>query len=136
MEVRLLAIIPLLAPVIWNIYTTFRGLSDFFDLPTHPSINPGQFVFGIVVTIIVIGFVISSRAIWNTPDEVPFLLLKAASVVCIAIDVAASWFGTKHVISFDYNDPAKAFGLALVVALLVLSKIALSTLLFDAENGG
>ena len=53
MNVRLLAI-PLLAPVIWNIYTTFRGLSDFFDLPTHPSINPGQFAFGVVVTIIVI----------------------------------------------------------------------------------
>ncbi len=133
MNVRLLAI-PLLAPVIWNIYTTFRGLSDFFDLPTHPSINPGQFAFGIVVTIIVIGFVVASRAIWNSPDETPFLLLKAASVVCIAIDVAASWVGTKHVISFDYDDQGKAFGLALMVALLVLSKIALSTLLFDTEN--
>jgi len=135
MNVRLLAI-PLLFPVIWNIYTTFRGLCDFFDLPTHPSINPGQFVFGIVVTIIIIGFVIASRAIWTSPDEAPFVLLKAASVVCIAIDVAASWVGTKHVISFDYYDPAKAVGLALMVALLVLSKIALSTLLFDAENGG
>jgi hypothetical protein len=133
--VRLLAI-PLLAPVVWNIYTTFRGLCDFFDLPTHPSINPGQFLFGIMVTIIVIGFVVASRAIWNSPDEAPFVLLKAASIVCIAIDVAASWVGTKHVIMFDYEDPAKAFGLALMVALLVLSKIALSTLLFDAENGG
>ena len=135
MNVRLLAI-PLLAPVIWNIYTTFRGLCDFFDLPTHPSINPGQWAFGIVVTIIVIGFVIASRAIWTAPDDASFVVLKAASIVCIAIDVAASWFGTKHVLSFDYNDPAKAFGLALVVALLVLSKIALSTLLFDPENGG
>jgi hypothetical protein len=134
MNVRLLAI-PLLAPVIWNIYTTFRGLSDFFDLPTHPSINPGQFAFGIVVTIIVIGFVVGSRAIWSfASEEAPFLLLKAASLICIVIDVAASWVGTKHVISFDYDDPGKAFGLALVVALLVLSKIALSTLLFDAES--
>jgi tryptophan-rich sensory protein len=136
MEVRLLAIILLLAPVIWNIYTTRQGLCDFFDLPTHPSINPGQFVFGIVVTIIVIGFVVASRAIWSARDEAPFALLKAASVVCIAIDAAASWFGTKHVISFDYEDPAKAVGLALMVALLVLSKIALSMLLFDTKSGG
>ena len=135
MNVRLLAI-PLLVPVIWNIYTTRQGLCDFFDLPTHPSINPGQFVFGIMVTIIVIGFVIASRAIWTAPDDASFVVLKAASMVCIAIDVAASWFGTKHVISFDYNDPAKAFGLALVVALLVLSKIALSMLLFDTKSGG
>jgi tryptophan-rich sensory protein len=135
MNVRLLAI-PLLAPVIWNIYTTFRGLCDFFDLPTHPSINPGQWAFGIVVTIIVIGFVIASRAIWTAPDDASFVVLKAASMVCIAIDVAASWVGTKHVISFDYDDPGKAFGLALMVSLLVLSKIALSTILFDGENGG
>ena len=133
MNVQLLAI-PLLAPVFWNIYTTFRGLSDFFDLPTHPSINPGQFAFGIVVTIIVIGFVVASRAIWSSPDEAPFLLLKVASVVCIAIDVAASWVGTKHVISFEDDDPGKAIGLALVIALVVLSKIGLSTLLFDNQK--
>ena len=66
MSVKLLAI-PLLAPAIWNLYTTFRGLSDFFDLPTHPSINPGQFAFGVVVTIIVIGFVVASRLIWSIP---------------------------------------------------------------------
>ncbi len=133
LSVRLFAI-PLLAPVIWNIYTTFRGLSDYFDLPTHPSINSGQFAFGIVVTIIVIGFVVASRAIWTSSDEAPFLLLKGASVVCIAIDVAASWVGTKHVTSFDYDDPGKAFGLALVVALIVLSMVALSALLFDKDN--
>jgi hypothetical protein len=134
LSVRLLAI-ALLAPVIWNIYTTFRGLSDFFDLPTHPSINPGQFAFGIVVTVIVSGFVIASRVIWNSSDGALFPLLKAASVVCVAIDVAASWFGTKHVISFNYDDPAKAFGLALVVAVVVLSMIGLSKLLFDGDNG-
>ncbi len=133
MNGQLLAI-PLLIPVLWNIYTTFRGIADFFDLPTHPSINPGQFAFGIVITIIVTSFVIAIRAIWSAPDAAPFLMLKAASVVCVAIDVAASWVGTKHVISFDDDDPGKAFGLALVVALIVLSKIALSTLLFP-DNG-
>jgi hypothetical protein len=134
MSVKLLAI-PLLAPATWNLYTTFRGLSDFFDLPTHPSINPGQFAFGVVVTIIVIGFVVASRLIWSIPsDDVPVLLLKAASVICILIDVGASWIGTKRVISFDDDDPGKAIGLALVIALVVLSKIGLSTLLFDKEN--
>jgi hypothetical protein len=134
MNPQLLAI-PLLAPAIWNMYTTFRGLTDFFDLPTHPSINPGQFAFGIVVTVIVIGFVIASRLIWSIPSEdVPVLLLKAASVICILIDVGASWIGTKRVISFDDDDPGKAVGLALVVALVVLSKIGLSTLLFPTER--
>lgn len=136
MNVQLLAI-PLLAPAFWNLYTTFRGLSDFFDLPTNPSINPGQFAFGIVVTIIVIGFVIASRLIWSVPsDDPPVLLLKAASVICIAIDVGASWIGTKRVISFDDDDPAKNFALALVIALVVLSKIGLSTILFDKHNSG
>ena len=130
MNVQLLAI-PLLAPALWNLYTTFRGLADFFDLPTNPSINPGQFAFGIVVTIIFIGFVIASRLIWSVPsDDPPVLLLKAASVICIAIDVAASWIGTKRVISFDDDNPGKAFCLAVVIDLFVLSKIVLSTLLF------
>ncbi len=131
MNGQLLAI-PLLAPAIWNLYTTFRGISDFFDLPTHPSINPGQFAFGIVITIIVIGFVIGSRLIWSTaPDDTPGLLLKIASVICILIDVGASWIGTKRVISFEDDDPGKALALALVIALVVLSKIGLSTLLFS-----
>ena len=55
------------------------------------------------------------RDLDRLPMTLPFVVLKAASVVCIAIDVAASWVGTKHVISFDYDDPGKAFGLALVV---------------------
>ena len=135
-SVKLLAI-PLLAPAIWNLYTTFRGLADFFDLPTHPSINPGQFAFGIVVTIIVIGFVVASSLIWSFPsDDAPILLLKAASVICILIDVGASWIGTKRVISFDDDDPGKAIGLALVIALVVLSKIGLSTVLFDRQRAG
>jgi hypothetical protein len=136
MNVQLLAI-PLLAPAFWNLYTTFRGLADFFDLPTNPSINPGQFAFGVVATVIVIGFVVASRLIWSVAsDDPPVLLLKAASVICILVDVGASWIGTKRVISFDDDDPGKAFGLALVIALVVLSKIGLSTLLFDSGIGG
>ncbi len=136
MNAQLLAL-PLLGPAIWNLYTTFRGLTDFFDLPTHPSINPGQFAFGIVVTVIVVAFVIGSRVIWSIDaDDAPVLLLKAASVICILIDVGASWIGTKRVISFDDDDPGKVIALALVVALVVLSKIGLSTLLFSNENTG
>jgi hypothetical protein len=133
--VRLLAI-PLLAPAIWNLYTTFRGLADFFDLPSHPSINPGQFALGIAVTIIVIGFVIASRPIWSfVSEEPPFLLLKAVSVTCILINTGAAWVGMKHVMSFGDADPGKSFSLAFVVALTVLSMIGLSKLLFDADDG-
>lgn len=134
MSVKLVAI-PLLAPAAWNLYTTFRGLSDFFDLPTNPNINPGQFLFGIIVTIIIISFVIASQLIWSfRSDDAPVLLLKAASVTCILIDVFASWVGTKQIISFDEDDPGKSVGLALVVALVVLSKIGLSIILFRKEG--
>jgi tryptophan-rich sensory protein len=113
------------------------GLSAFFDLPTNPNINPGQFVFGVIVTIIVIGFVIASRLIWTIlPDDTPGLLLKVAIIICILIDVGASWIGTKRVISFDDDDPVKAFGLALVIALVVLSKIGLSSVLFGNGSSG
>ena len=136
MNPQLLAI-PLLAPALWNLYTTFMGLSLFFDLPTNPNINPGQFAFGVIVTIIVIGFVVASRLIWTAlPDDMPGLLLKVAIVICILIDVGASWIGTKRVISFDDDDPAKAFGLALVIALVVLSKIGLSSVLFPNGSSG
>jgi hypothetical protein len=130
MNGQLLAI-PLLIPVVWNLYTTFIGLSVIFDLPTHPSINPGQFAFAIIITTLVFIFVVASQLIWNFgSDDTLVLLLKAASILCIFFDVYASWIGTKWITSFDDGDPGKAVGLAFVVVLAVLSKLGLSIILF------
>lgn len=130
MNVNLIAI-PLLIPVAWNIYTTFLGLSDIFDLPTNPNINPGQFTFAAIVTLLVFLFVLATQLIWNfKEDDTLVLLLKAAAIICIAFDVFASWHGTKQLISFDDGDPGKAVGLAFVVVLTVLAKLSLSMILF------
>lgn len=130
MDVRLLAI-PLLGPVCWNIYTTFLGIAYNFDLPTRPSINPGQFMFAIMVTALILIFVLSTQLIWNfQSDDTLIQLLKAATILCIFFDVYASWIGTKWIISFDDTDPGKSVGLAFVVVLVVLSKLCLSIILF------
>lgn len=129
-----LVIIPLLVPVLWNLYTTFRGLADFFDLPTYPS-SGGQWAFGIGGTIFVIGFVVASRMIWRfASEDAPVLLLKAACVFCIVINIGASWIGTKRIVLFEADDPARTIALALVVALVILSTVGLSTLFFDKHN--
>ena len=130
-----LFIIPLLLPVLWNLYTTYRGLTDFFDLPANPNINPGQFVFGIVITIIILAFVVASDFVlrWESHDP-PALILKAASVTSIVINLFASWEGTQRVIDYEDGDPGKMIGLALVVALVVLSTVFLSRLLTE-RNG-
>lgn len=136
MSIRLLLMIPLLPPALWNFFITYRGLTYFFDLPRNPSINPGQFAFGVVVTVIVLGFVMASHVILNykSPDA-PVLFLKAACAVCILINVSALWEGTKSVILYEGDDPAKGFGLALVVALIVASTVLLSRLLLDDKAG-
>ncbi len=137
MSIRLLVMIPLLPPVLWNFFTTYRGLTDYFDVPRNPSINPGQFIFGVIVAIIVLGFVIASHVIlnWKSVDP-PVLFLKAACVVCILVNVAALWEGTRRIIQFEDEDPGKQFALALVVALIVASTVLLSKLLLENDKGG
>jgi tryptophan-rich sensory protein len=136
MSIRLLVMIPLLPPALWNFFTTYRGLTDFFDVPRNPSLNPGQFAFGVIVAVIVLGFVMASHLIlnWDQYDP-PVLFLKAACVVCILVNVAALWEGTKRVIQFEDDDPGKGFALALVVALIVASTVLLSKLLLDDKSG-
>jgi hypothetical protein len=118
----------------WDLYTTFLGISDFFDLPTNPDINPGQFIFAVVVTIIVFGFVLLSHLISHIKShDTAALLLKAAWATCIAIDLYTSWEGTRRLIFYGDDDPAKAFGIAVVAALIVASTMLLSQLLLDKD---
>ncbi len=134
MGVRLILIVPLLLGGIWDLYTTFRGVADFFDLPTNPAINPGQFAFGVVITLTVFGFVLATQLLWSANlHDAPALLLKAAWAVCVAIDLFTSWSGTKRAVFYDDDDPAKGFGIAVAAALIVASTILLSKLLLDKD---
>jgi hypothetical protein len=134
MGVRLILIIPLLLGGLWDLYTTFTGVADFFDLPTNPNINGGQFAFAVVVTLTVFGFVISSQLFWNANlHDAPALLLKASWAACVLIDLYTSWAGTKRLVFYDDDDPAKAFGIAVAAALIVASTILLSKMLLDKD---
>jgi hypothetical protein len=132
MGARLVLIVPLLIVALWDFYTTFTGVAEFFDLPTNPSINGGQFAFGLVITLTVFGFVIASQLFWDLNlHDTPGLVLKAAWAVCVAIDLFTSWSGTKRIVFYDDNDFAKGFAMAVAAALIVASTILLSKLLLD-----
>jgi tryptophan-rich sensory protein len=134
MGVRLVTIVLILGSL-WDFFTTLRGVADFFDLPVDPKINPAQFTFGLVVTIMISGFVIASHLIWNLKsDDLPTLLLKAAWGACIAIDLFTSWEGTKRYVFYgEEPDTAQAVGLALVTALIVSSTLLLSKLILAKD---
>lgn len=134
MGVRLVIVV-LVFGSLWDFFTTLRGVADFFDLPVDPKINPAQFTFGLVVTILISGFVIASHLIWKLQgDDLPTLLLKAAWGACIAIDLFTSWEGTKRFVFYgDEPDMAQSIGLALVTALIVSSTLLLSKLLLAKE---
>lgn len=132
MGVRLVTV-ALIAGALWNIFTTFCGITWYFDLPMDPQINPVQFTFALVLTALVFGLVIATHIIWNLKqDDLPALLLKAAWAVCIAVNLIASWQGTKlYVFYGDDGDAARGIGLALATAVTVTATIFLSRLVLD-----
>jgi hypothetical protein len=126
----------LAAGALWDLFTTFYGLAAYFDLPLNPNVNPVQFTFAAVLTAIVFGFVIATHLIWSMKHEDLTALLKAAWGVCVAIDLVASWQGTKNYVFYgDDGDAARGFGLALATALTVSSTIFLSRLVMGKDAG-
>jgi tryptophan-rich sensory protein len=120
----------------WDAFTTFYGISIFFDVPMDPKINPVQFAFGLVVTMVIFGFVMATHLIWshNTGDKTPALIVKVAWGVSIAIDILTSFEGTKNYVFYgEDGDPARDAGLAVITALIVSSSIFLSALIL--KNG-
>ena len=90
--------IVLVAGALWDFFTTLYGLASYFDLPLNPGVNPVQFTFALVLSAIVFSFVIATHLIWSIKHEdFTVLMLKAAWGVCIAINLIASWQGTKYV---------------------------------------
>ncbi len=137
MGVRAVALVLLLG-AFWDLFTTFRGIADFFDIPLEPRINPTQFAFGLAVTMVIFGFVISSHLILSLKGEDTFtLLLKVAWGICIVIDLFTTWEGTKRFVFYsDDSDAARTVGVALVSALIVTSTMLLSKLLLAKDITG
>jgi hypothetical protein len=135
MGLRLVAI-GLVLGAAWDVFTTFHGVAAFFDLPMDPKINPVQFTFGLVVTMVVFGFVMATHLIWSVKaEETPALLLRAAWAACIAIDLFTSWEGTRSYVFYgEEGDAARDIGLAVVTALIVSSSIFLSRLLLEEKG--
>ena len=119
----------------WNFFTTLYGLASYFDLPLDPGINSVQFTFAMVLTAVVFSFVIATHLILTMKhQDLTVMLLKAAWGACVAIDLIASWQGTKHYVFYgDDGDAARAVGLALATALTVSSTIFLSRLVLGKD---
>ena len=94
-----------------------------------------QFTFGLVLTAIVFGFVLATHLIWTMKhDDLMAQVVKAAWMVCIAVNLITSWQGTKHFVFYgDDGDAARGFGLALATALTVSSTIFLSRLVLGKD---
>ncbi len=130
MGVRLILILGLAAGALWDLFTSFYGVAAYFDLAMSPNINPVQFAFALVVTIVVFGFVIATHLIWRLkPEDIPALVLKSAWAMCVAINLVTCWEGTKRYVFYgDDGDATGGAGLAVVTALMVASSILLSRL--------
>ena len=131
----LLVAIGLIAGTLWDVFTTFYGVTAYFDLPMNPDVNPAQFAFAAAVTAVVFGFVIATHLIWKLPhDGPPSLLLKGAWAACVAIDLVTSWEGSRRFVFYgDDGDAVRGVGLAVATALIVSSTIFLSRLILAKD---
>lgn len=127
----LLVVIGLTIGALWDVFTTFYGVTSYFDLPMDPDVNPVQFAFAGAVTGVVFGFVIATHLIWKIErKDVPSLLLRGTWAACVAIDLITSWEGTRRFVFYgDDGDAARGMGLAVVSVLIVSSTVFLSRLM-------
>jgi len=135
--VRFIALVLLLG-AIWDAFTTFRGVAEFFDLAMTAKLNPTQFIFAFVVTFVVFGFVMASHFIWSfKAEDITAILVRIAWGLCLVIDLYTSWRGTKTYVFADADtDGAQAGGLVLVTFLIVSSTLLLSRILLAKDLKG
>lgn len=137
MGIKLVALIVGLG-AFWDGFTTFRGVTDLFDLVTVTRINPFHVGFAFVVTMVIFGFVVATHLIWSfKSDDLVTLLLKVAWIICFAIDLYTSLIGTRYyVFNGAVDTPAKMLGLLLVTFLISASSVLLSRILLAKDIRG
>lgn len=116
---------------LWDGYTSFYGIAEFYDLVMGQS-EPMRFVFAGVAAVTIVGFMVATRLIWSgtESDNTISILLKVAWVVCFAIDLYTSFIGTRDFV-FDgmAGGPANVFGLLIFSFLVTSSSVLLSQLI-------
>lgn len=108
---------------LWDGYTSFYGIAEFYDLVLGES-DPMRFVFAAIASITIVGFMVATRLIWSgveTNNEIT-VLLKVAWVVCFVIDLYTSFIGTR-----DWIFGGMAGGTANVIGLLIFSFLVTSS---------
>jgi hypothetical protein len=137
MGIRIVAIFLTLG-AIWNVVTTFLAAATFFDLPVDAMLNPAQFAFVAIITLLVFGFVIATHLIWSfKADDITILMLRVAWGICVAVNFLTTWGGTRRFVFQDSeNDFLQAGGLFVVTFLVVASTILLSKLLLAKDIRG
>ncbi len=137
MSVRAVAIL-LFVGTVWNAISSFLGIAAFFDLAINFRINPTQFVFGVVVTALVLVFVIASHMIWSLKsDDIPSVILKGFWGICALANICASWQGTANFVYYEGDVTIfRGAGLFVVSALIVASTMLLSKLMLGSDIKG
>ncbi len=108
---------------LWDGYTSFYGIAEFYDLVLGES-DPMRFVFAAIAAITIVGFMVATRLIWSGAEanNTISVLLKVAWVVCFAIDLYTSFIGTR-----DFVFDGMAGGTANVLGLLIMSFLVTSS---------
>src|SRR5665648_857633 len=71
----------------WDGLTTFVGIVQIFNITGLHGVEVAQLIFAAVVSIVILGFLISTHIIWTFErDDLISLSLKAAWVLCLVLD--------------------------------------------------
>jgi len=116
---------------LWDGYTSFYGIAEFYDLVMGDS-EFRRFVFAGIASITIVGFMVATRLIWSGVEvnNTITILLKVAWVVCFVIDLATSFIGTRDwIFGGMAGGPANVLGLLIFSFLVTSSSVLLSQLI-------
>jgi hypothetical protein len=116
---------------LWDGFTTFVGIVQIFNINGLHGVDMVQLVFAVVVSIVILGFLISTHIIWTFErDDLISLILKAAWVVCLVLDFYTAYIGNKaYVFGGRLETPAHSFGLLIITLLITISSVLLSRII-------
>jgi len=115
----------------WDGFTTFVGIIQIFNITGLHGVEVTQLIFAAVVSIVILGFLISTHIIWTFErDDLISLSLKAAWVLCLVLDFYTAYIGNKaYVFGGKLETPAHSFGLLIITVLITMSSVLLSRII-------
>jgi hypothetical protein len=120
---------------LWDAFTTFFGIVQVFNILGGEVVNPAQIIFAIVVSLVILGFLISTHVIWSfETDDVVTLILKGAWLVCLVLDTYTAYIGNKFfVFNNNLETASHHLGLIIVTLLITISSLLLSRIVMARE---